>query len=89
MFQFQTVVNPDEELDNVLLQEEVKNCLVKLTPRQQEAVRFFFFDGLSYSEVAKEMGFNPSRARSIIANAIGRLKRPWISRSLKPFWEDT
>jgi len=85
---FQTIVDPDREIDKTSLQELVADCLAKLTPRQEEAVRLYYFEDMSYREVAEVMGFNPSRAHSIIANAIGRLKRPWISRSLKPFWED-
>lgn len=48
----------------------------KLTTRQKEAVLYFYYEGLSYQEIADIMGFqNVKSARKLIYRAIDALRK--------------
>lgn len=80
-----------DSLDPVLLEEnDARNHAVRhavetaLTDKQREAVELFFFQGLSQSEIARELGvaqqvvqkriFGASRRGAVVGGAIARLR---------------
>lgn len=63
---------------------EVERLLSKLTRQQREALYYFYFENMSYQQVADMMGFHHVRsARNLIYKALNSLKVylkffPWI-----------
>jgi RNA polymerase sigma factor (sigma-70 family) len=51
--------------------------LHRLPPRQQEALRLRFFEGLEYRQVAEVLGVNQQSAYNLIFRALEELRRHW------------
>jgi RNA polymerase sigma factor for flagellar operon FliA len=57
------------ELENLMRAEEsaaIDRAIAKLKPRWQEAVRLYYFEGLSMKEAGAQMGLNESRISQIL-----------------------
>lgn len=57
-------------------QEKISQMLKKLTPREKEAIYYFFYENLDYKGVAQIMGLSSSKtARNLIYKALSGLKK--------------
>ncbi|WP_136467043.1 RNA polymerase sigma factor [Flagellimonas onchidii] len=56
--------------------EKMQESLNKLTRRQREAIYYFYYNGLSYSQIKDVMGFSSIRAaRNLIYRSLTELKK--------------
>jgi RNA polymerase sigma factor (sigma-70 family) len=49
--------------------------LETLSDEQQSCLRLFYFNGLTYEEIARVTGFSPGEVKSHIQNGVGRMRR--------------
>ncbi|MBN2652739.1 MAG: RNA polymerase sigma factor RpoD [Spirochaetales bacterium] len=86
------IENPANQTAFKLLQEQIREVLEDLPPREQEVLRMRFGLDDGYSLTLEEVGlyFNVTRERirQIEAKALRRLRRPKQSRRLKDYVED-
>ena len=64
-------------IEEDLLNEDIdklKRCMEKLKTEQARCVRFFYFDEMSYRQIAEETGFLLKKVKSYIQNAKRNLK---------------
>ncbi|MEX0884054.1 MAG: sigma-70 family RNA polymerase sigma factor, partial [Cyclobacteriaceae bacterium] len=72
-----------DTLENELIKDQVDkeksarllSAMKKLSPRQREVIRHFFFDSQSYEEIAEMMGINVQSVYTLAWKAISRLKK--------------
>lgn len=64
-------------LDQVEQEKSAKllQSMKKLTPRQREVVRLFFFDNLTYEQISEIMGMNVQSVYTLAWKAVSRLKK--------------
>jgi RNA polymerase primary sigma factor len=86
------IENPAHQTAFKLLQEQIREVLSDLPPREQEVLKMRFGLDDGYSLTLEEVGlyFNVTRERirQIEAKALRRLRRPKQSRRLKDYVED-
>ena len=80
VFEIEISETPEIKLINQSLDEEIKERLsksmIKLTARQKEAIIYFYYEGMSYPEIADLMGFQSVKsARKLIYRAIEALRK--------------
>ncbi len=80
VFEIQITETPEVRLINQSLDDKKKawilKSMTKLTARQREAVIYFYYEGLSYQEIAEIMGLKKVKsARKLIYRAIDTLRR--------------
>ena len=80
VFEIEITESPEVKLINQSLDEEIKERLSKsmskLTIRQKEAVIYFYFEGMSYQEIANIMDLQKVKsARKLIYRAIEALRK--------------
>ena len=80
IFEIEITETPEVILINQSLDEEIKERLSKsmnkLTIRQKEAVIYFYYEGMSYQEIADIMGLQKVKsARKLIYRAIEALRK--------------
>ncbi len=83
VFDFEIIDSPEIVLIQQQTDEEKKEKLHKalqsLSKRQKEGIYYFYFEGLSYAQVASIMGMsNIKSARNLIYKAIDSLKKIFI-----------
>lgn len=61
------------EDDDMLL--KLPSAIAELLPRQQQLIRQVFFDGMKYTEIARQEGLDPSSVRQATLRAIEKLKK--------------
>nr|WP_174266722.1 RNA polymerase sigma factor RpoD [Spirochaeta thermophila] len=87
-----TAVNPSHQTAYALLQQQIKDVLATLPPREQEVLKMRFGLEDGYSLTLEEVGlyFNVTRERirQIEAKALRRLRHPKRSRRLKDYLEE-
>lgn len=54
---------------------ELYSAIAKLTPRQKELVRLFYFDGMTQEEIAKKLGVAQATVSVTLERAIENLKK--------------
>ena len=80
VFEIKITETPEIKLINRTLDDEKKErigkSLNRLTARQREAVLYFYYEGLSYREIAEIMGLKRTKsARKLIYRAIDALRK--------------
>ena len=80
VFEIKMTDTPEIKLINRTLDDEKKErigkSLNRLTARQKEAVLYFYYEGLSYREIAEVMGLKRTKsARKLIYRAIDALRK--------------
>lgn len=80
VFEIEITETPEVKLINQSLDKEIKERLSKsmskLTARQKEAIIYFYYEGMSYPEIADLLGFkNVKSARKLIYRAIEALRK--------------
>jgi RNA polymerase primary sigma factor len=82
----QTIPQPEEQSNAILLREELSKALESLTPRERRIIELRFGLGNEYSrtlaEVGTELGLTKERIRQIEREALAKLRRPSHSREL-------
>jgi RNA polymerase sigma factor (sigma-70 family) len=76
-----------EQEAEAFMVKKLNKCLEKLCPKEREAVFFYYYEGISYKEIAEIMEFTHiSSARRLIYTALSNLKvillNPSISKPL-------
>lgn len=61
------------EDDDILL--KLPGAIAELLPRQRRLLQQVFFDGMKYTEIAREDGIDPSSVRQATLRAIEKLKK--------------
>lgn len=65
----------NQSLDDEII-ERLSNSIDKLTARQKEAVMHFYYEGMSYQEIADIMDFQQVKSvRKLIYRAIDTLRK--------------
>ncbi|MEJ2208994.1 MAG: RNA polymerase sigma factor RpoD [Anaerolineae bacterium] len=81
--------SPTDQASQQLLRDQIEDIFGSLTPREVRILqlRFGLVDGYSYTleEVGKKFGVTRERIRQIEAQALGRLRHPSRSRTLRDF----
>jgi RNA polymerase primary sigma factor len=82
----QTIPQPEEQSNAIMLREELSKALESLTPRERRIIELRFGLGNEYSrtlaEVGTELGLTKERIRQIEREALAKLRRPSHSREL-------
>jgi len=82
----QTIPQPEEQSNAILLREELSKALESLTPRERRIIELRFGLRNEYSrtlaEVGTELGLTKERIRQIEREALAKLRRPSHSREL-------
>ena len=60
--------------DDGMLQR-LPSAIAELLPRQRQLIRQVFYEGMKYTEIAREEGLDPSSVRQATLRAIERLKK--------------
>lgn len=58
----------------------VWKAVSRLSPREQKVIEYRFVDGLTFGQVAEEMGISWAAVKEIEAHAIRRLRHPAVNR---------
>ena len=56
------------------LEARLRQCIQRLRPEQAAALRCFYFEEMSYDQIAERLGLAPGRVRSHLQNGRRRLK---------------
>lgn len=85
-FKFDIEVSHETKIINGQLEGEklrkLERAISKLDNRQNEALHYFYFEGFSYSQIAKIMGFNNVKsARNLIYKAINKLRKELVQKN--------
>lgn len=86
-----TLSTEDEVLDKMHqneLHEALERCIDKIPDRQQELIRQRYYDGKSLDEIAASYHVTPQRISDMHQAALNNLRKPSISRALRPFLPD-
>jgi RNA polymerase primary sigma factor len=82
-------IQPDSNLLNESLQEEIKRALSSLTAREAEVVSLYYGldnnDPLTLEELGEKFGLTRERVRQIREKATRRLKNAARSKALKTY----
>jgi RNA polymerase primary sigma factor len=82
----QTIMQPEEQSDAVLLKEELSRTLESLTPRERRVIELRYGLNNEYSrtlaEVGMELDLSKERIRQIEKEALAKLRHPSRSREL-------
>jgi RNA polymerase primary sigma factor len=82
----QTIVQPEEQSNEILLREELSRTLESLTPRERHIIEMRYGLNSEYSrtlaEVGEELGLSKERIRQIEKEALAKLRHPSRSREL-------
>ena len=78
----------DHEIWRAELHATMEKVLAQLTPRQQQALRLRYYDGLSYDSIADQMGVSLNVCRAIEEKARWQIKRPALRRELESFIDE-
>lgn len=70
------IEDPSKDIrDKIDLKQRLDAAINQLQPKYQQAVRLYYFDGLTLKEAAKHLGITESRACQIVNKAVPQLKR--------------
>jgi RNA polymerase primary sigma factor len=82
----QTIVQPEEQSNEILLKEELSKTLESLTPRERRVIELRYGLNNDYSrtlaEVGTELDLSKERIRQIEKEALAKLRHPSHSREL-------
>ena len=67
--------NPEEEVFREMEYEALDAAIAQLIPRQQRLIRQVFFEGRTYTSIAREEGVDESAIRHAVGRALKRLKK--------------
>lgn len=73
-FLFPDAPNAEIEIDRRMGNLDVARALVKLTPREREAVHLRFFEDWSFEEVARTLDIRESTARVLVHRALQKMR---------------
>jgi RNA polymerase sigma-70 factor (ECF subfamily) len=66
--------HPDDEYIRQHMENGLMDCIEKLPTRQKQTVELFYFESMSYEEIALHMGVKKEKIRSYIQNGRRNLK---------------
>lgn len=71
------IEDPDSEqpFDTIDASEEIKSYVSQLGKRNQELIKYRFWDGLTFSEIGKKYGITCQGAQAATEKAISKLRR--------------
>ncbi|MFY0651779.1 MAG: sigma-70 family RNA polymerase sigma factor [Cyclobacteriaceae bacterium] len=83
-YDFEITISPEQMLINSQMDEKLKSQLIenisKLSGRQKEAIMHYYYEGFSYEQVSKLMGFSKVKyARILVYRALKKLKESFQS----------
>ncbi|MEQ6118738.1 RNA polymerase sigma factor [Reichenbachiella sp. MALMAid0571] len=78
-YDFEVVISPEQNFINNQMNARVKDILSKnlnlLSSRQKEAIMYYYYEGFSYVQVSKLMGFSKVKyARILVYRAVKKMK---------------
>jgi RNA polymerase sigma-70 factor (ECF subfamily) len=73
-------LEPEAGAGELDLRLEVDAALATLPAGQQLCLKLFFYNGLTYGEIASLLGLTPGEVKSHIQNGKGRIKRAGMGR---------
>lgn len=78
-YDFEITLSPEQKLINSQMDEKIREVLIrnisKLSSRQKEAIMHYYFEGFSYEQISKLMGFSKVKyARILVYRAVKKLK---------------
>lgn len=78
-YDFEIILSPEQKLINSQLDQNVRKILAQninqLSARQKEAIMHYYYEGFSYDQVSKLMGFSKVKyARILVYRAVKKLK---------------
>lgn len=68
-------MSPDEDVERRELNAMVHQAISQLSVENQQVIRLFYFDGLSYRQVAEFLNSNPGAVRNRLHESIKRLRK--------------
>jgi RNA polymerase sigma factor (sigma-70 family) len=71
------VIDIDEAVQSVLKTEEVRGRLAALPDDERDAIRFAYFGGKTYSEVADDLGVPADTIKARMHSGLRRMADPW------------
>ena len=63
-----------EAADNGELRQRVRGALSRLSPRDQDIVRLYYFEDLSLKEIGRVLGVTESRVSQLLTRVRGQLQ---------------
>lgn len=78
-YDFEAIISPEQKFINNQMNNKIKKILTKnislLSTRQKEAIMYYYYEGFSYNQVSKLMGFSKVKyARTLIYRSIKQMK---------------
>jgi len=67
---------PEQTLATKEMYERLHSILSSLSPRQERMLRMYFFEGMNFTEIAKEFSITSSRVGAIFATTLRLLRHP-------------
>ena len=78
-YDFEAIISPEQKFINNQMNKKIKEILTKnisrLSTRQKEAIMYYYYEGFSYDQVSRLMGFSKVKyARTLIYRSIKQMK---------------
>lgn len=70
------------------LRDAVESAVSSLAPDEQRVIRLIYWEKLTREQIAEKLGCSHSKVDSIHRKALGRLRHPCRSGTLRKFWEE-
>ena len=70
------------------LRDAVESAVSSLAPDEQRVIRLIYWEKLTREQIAEKLGCSRVKVDSIHRKALGRLRHPCRSGTLRKFWEE-
>ncbi len=83
MLSLQATMNESFDYEMRELRGKVVSTINGLFKDDQESLRLYFYDGLTYEEIGKKIGTKSQTAKTRVSRALSRFKRKWVDDELQ------
>lgn len=77
--------DPEELYEQYELNRQIKKLLITLTPREEKALRLYFYENRNLTEIGNEFYVTGGRIGNLIAKAIRKCKHPTRAKMIEDF----